>query len=197
MVPHVRPTVHRSLLLWLAVVFGGLAVTLGLAAVATGRLFVLLVVAPFAVTAYFMWMQSTGRLRERLRDSGRAQSFGERRESTFGADAGRTGGRSARAERARERAERGPFDGGPFGGRRERRRRRQRRGERIRPPNGDDGPTLAEAYDRLGLTPDAEMGEVKATYREKVKDAHPDSGGDEERFKQVTEAYDTIRERAG
>jgi hypothetical protein len=186
--------VHQSLLLWLAVVFGGLAVTLGLAAVATGQLFVLLIVAPFAATAYFMWLQSTGRLRERLRNGARAQTFSDRqgRRTTFGAEARRTGGRSARAERARDRAE-----GGPFGGQRARRERRRRRGRRTRrPPSADEGPSLTEAYDTLGLSPDAEMEEVRATYREKVKDAHPDSGGDEERFKQVTAAYDRIRERA-
>jgi len=206
-----RPAVQRSLLLWLAVVFGGLAVTLGLAAIATGQLFVLLVVAPFAVTAYLMWIQSTGRLRERLRDGARAQEFGEG--GTFGAGARRTGGTSARARAARERAERDPFEGdpfegdprgpfeergGPFGGSARDRfgeRRRRARG-RAGGPTVDDGPTLAEAYDTLGLSPDAEMAEVKAAYREQVKETHPDSGGDEERFKRVNEAYDAIRERA-
>lgn len=195
-VPPVPPAVHRSLLLWLAVVFGGLAVTLGLAAVATGQLFVLLIVAPFAVTAYFMWLQSTGRLRERLRDNARAGSFGDRRGrgTTFGAEARRTGGEGARAEWARERAAQGAFEGerrGPF---RDRRRRRGRRDGRRRPPG--DGPTLSEAYDALDLSTDAEMERVRSAYREKVKETHPDSGGDEEEFKRVTAAYDRIRERA-
>lgn len=207
MVPAVATVVQRSLLLWLAIVFGGLAVTLGLAAIATGQLFVLLIVAPFAVTAYLMWIQSTGRLRQRLRDGARAQEFGER--GTFGAGPRRTGGASARARAARERAERDPFDGdpfddgprgpfeergGPFGGGRFGRDARERR--RRRAPTAGDGPTLAEAYDTLGLSPDAEMDAVRSAYREKVKDTHPDSGGDEEEFKQVTAAYDAIRERA-
>jgi DnaJ-domain-containing protein 1 len=177
----------------MAIVFGGLAVTLGLVAVATGQLFVLLIVAPFAATAYFMWLQSTGRLRARLRDGARQQRFGER-EATFGAGARRTGGASARAERAREREERGPF--GPDGTAGGRRRRTRGREDRRRPPNADDGPTLAEAYDTLEVDRDADFSEVQSSYRELVKETHPDSGGDEERFKRVTAAYDTIRERA-
>lgn len=185
---------HRSLLLWMAIVFGGLAVTLGLAAVATGQLFVLLIVAPFAATAYFMWLQSSGRLRQRLRDRARQQRFGER-EATFGAGARRTGGASARAERARERGSRGGR--GPFGpGGATGRRRAGGPEDRRRPPNADDGPTLAEAYDTLGVDRDADFSEVQSTYREKVKETHPDSGGDEEQFKRVTAAYDTIREHA-
>lgn len=193
MVPPQAAVVHRSLLLWMAIVFGGLAVTLGLVAVATGQLFVLLIVAPFAATAYFMWLQSTGRLRARLRDGARQQRFGER-EATFGAGARRTGGAGARAERAREREERGPF--GP-GGAGTGSRRRGGPEDRRRPPNADDGPTLAEAYDTLGVDRDADFSEVQSSYRELVKETHPDSGGDEERFKRVTAAYDTIRERAG
>jgi len=186
--------VHRSLLLWLALVFGGLAVTLGLAAVATGQLFVLLIVAPFAATAYFMWLQSTGRLRERLRDGARQQRFGER-EPTFGAGARRTGGSSARAERARERGGRGPFGPGegPFG---EDGRRARGREDRRRPPNADDGPTLSEAYDTLGVDPGADFSEIQSAYRDLVKETHPDSGGDEDEFKQVAAAYDRIREEA-
>lgn len=176
--------------------FGGLAVTLGLAAVATGQLFVLLIVAPFAVTAYFMWLQSSGRLRERFRNNARSASFGDRggRGTTFGAGARRTGGESARAEWARERAARGAFDGerrDPFAGR----RRRGRRDGPRRPP-ADDGPTLSEAYDALDVSADAEMEAVRTAYREKAKEVHPDSGGDEEEFKRVTAAYDRIRERA-
>jgi curved DNA-binding protein CbpA len=37
---------------------------------------------------------------------------------------------------------------------------------------------------------------VRAAYRERVKEVHPDTeGGDEEAFKRVTRAYETLRER--
>lgn len=40
----------------------------------------------------------------------------------------------------------------------------------------------------LGLSPDASEAAIKAAYREKVKRAHPDAGGDPDFFKAVTEA---------
>jgi DnaJ-domain-containing protein 1 len=40
----------------------------------------------------------------------------------------------------------------------------------------------------LGISPDASEIAIKAAYREKVKRAHPDTGGDADFFKAVTEA---------
>jgi curved DNA-binding protein CbpA len=37
---------------------------------------------------------------------------------------------------------------------------------------------------------------VKAAYREQVKDAHPDHGGDHEEFQRVREAYVTAKNHA-
>ena len=37
--------------------------------------------------------------------------------------------------------------------------------------------TLSEAYRILGLSNEANLAEVKAAYRRKVADAHPDRGG--------------------
>jgi len=55
--------------------------------------------------------------------------------------------------------------------------------------------SAAEAYRRLDLGPDADDDRVKAAYRKKVKDVHPDTdGGDEESFKQVKEAYERLSE---
>jgi hypothetical protein len=67
----------------------------------------------------------------------------------------------------------------------------------------DAGPTDANrrdptdaAFAELGLSTSATLEEVKAAYREKVKDVHPDQGGDEREFKRVREAYTTAKKHA-
>lgn len=55
---------------------------------------------------------------------------------------------------------------------------------------------VATAFSELGLSPGADVEEVRAAYRERVKDVHPDQGGDEEAFKRVREAYATARNHA-
>ncbi|MFB6176346.1 MAG: J domain-containing protein [Halobaculum sp.] len=52
----------------------------------------------------------------------------------------------------------------------------------------------SEAYDTLGVERGASQESIKSAYREKVKEVHPDSGGDEETFKRVNRAYETLRE---
>lgn len=42
----------------------------------------------------------------------------------------------------------------------------------------------------LGINPNASKAEAKSAYRKLVKQHHPDAGGDTEKFKQITEAYD-------
>lgn len=46
------------------------------------------------------------------------------------------------------------------------------------------------AYAVLGLAPSADRTAVEAAYREQVKAAHPDHGGDPEAFARVREAYE-------
>ena len=53
---------------------------------------------------------------------------------------------------------------------------------------------VAAAFDRLELPPSATSEEVKSAYRERVKEAHPDHGGDSEEFKRLREAYTTARD---
>jgi hypothetical protein len=53
------------------------------------------------------------------------------------------------------------------------------------------------AFAVLGLSAGASAGEVTAAYREKVKQAHPDHGGNHEEFRRVREAYTTAKEHAG
>ena len=52
------------------------------------------------------------------------------------------------------------------------------------------------AYGVLGLSSDASEAAVRRAYRERVKEVHPDQGGDEAEFRRVREAYDTARRQA-
>ncbi|MFB6282080.1 MAG: J domain-containing protein [Haloferacaceae archaeon] len=153
------------LLIALAAVFAGLAVALTAVALAE-QPFLLLLALPFGVTAYFMWHQATGRLERRTR--ARARDPRDPR------------------ERRRNAAARGPR-GGRAG-------RGSARSAGVR-PGTDAGPSPAEAYRILGLEPGADDEEVRAAYRERAKELHPDAeSGDEEAFKRVTRAYETLTE---
>ncbi|TKX73100.1 molecular chaperone DnaJ [Halorubrum sp. GN11_10-6_MGM] len=86
----------------------------------------------------------------------------------------------------------GRFAGGRFGG------------DRSTGPAGARGPAgsagrpdpVGDAFDELGLDRDADLDDVKGAYRERVKETHPDQGGDEESFRRVREAYATARNHA-
>ena len=56
-------------------------------------------------------------------------------------------------------------------------------------------PTIA-AYRELGLSTAATIDEVKGAYRRRVKEVHPDHGGDEDEFKRVREAYTRAKQHA-
>ena len=61
----------------------------------------------------------------------------------------------------------------------------------------DDGQgRVAAAFAALGLPATADVEDVKRAYRRRVKEVHPDQGGDEEEFRRIREAYDTAREHA-
>jgi len=47
-------------------------------------------------------------------------------------------------------------------------------------------------YEILGLKKDANAQEIKKAYRKLAKEKHPDSGGNEEEFKEIAEAYDVL-----
>lgn len=57
-------------------------------------------------------------------------------------------------------------------------------------------PTAA-AFAVLGVHSGASSEEIRAAYRRKVKEVHPDHGGTKESFRRVREAYATAREHAG
>lgn len=47
-------------------------------------------------------------------------------------------------------------------------------------------------YDILGVTENATQEEIKKAYKKRAIEHHPDKGGDEETFKKVSQAYDTL-----
>jgi len=57
----------------------------------------------------------------------------------------------------------------------------------------DERRPVAEAYRELGVSATAPAPEVKAAYRRRVKEVHPDHGGDEAAFRRVREAYTTAK----
>jgi hypothetical protein len=59
-----------------------------------------------------------------------------------------------------------------------------------------DGRANEEAFAALGLPAGASTEEITAAYRRKVKEVHPDHGGDREDFHRVREAYATAKRRA-
>lgn len=62
---------------------------------------------------------------------------------------------------------------------------------------GGDRDPVAAAFAELDVSTDADAAEVKSAYRERVKETHPDQGGDEVSFRRVREAYATARNHAG
>lgn len=64
-------------------------------------------------------------------------------------------------------------------------------------PRDGAGPAPATAaFRELGLPATATIEEVKSAYRRRVKEVHPDLGGDEDAFKRVREAYTTAKRHA-
>jgi molecular chaperone DnaJ len=51
---------------------------------------------------------------------------------------------------------------------------------------------VSDLYDLLDLQRDASDDDVKRAYRRKAREHHPDAGGDEEAFKQITHAYQVL-----
>ena len=51
---------------------------------------------------------------------------------------------------------------------------------------------MENLYEILGVNENATSDEIKKTYRKLAMEHHPDKGGDEEKFKKISEAYDTL-----
>jgi curved DNA-binding protein CbpA len=51
---------------------------------------------------------------------------------------------------------------------------------------------MKSLYEILGLSPEANTAEIRAAYRAKVKEVHPDTGGSSEAFSEVVLAYEVL-----
>lgn len=178
------------LLAWLAALFVAMASVLALTAVLVGWP-ILLVAAPLAAVGYLFYYHASGRLTERLREQAERNPAGGPR--------GTGGGR-----RPGDGPGGGPFSAGPRG------RRAADGGPRWREPVGGDpwdprggagaggdgaaatGMAPERARSILDLDATADQEALRSAYRRKVKQTHPDRGGDAEAFKRVTEAYETL-----
>ena len=47
-------------------------------------------------------------------------------------------------------------------------------------------------YKTLGVSKDASESEIKKAFRKLAQKHHPDAGGDEEKFKEINEAYEVL-----
>jgi molecular chaperone DnaJ len=51
---------------------------------------------------------------------------------------------------------------------------------------------MENLYEILGINENASSDEIKKSYRKLAMEHHPDKGGDEEKFKKISEAYETL-----
>jgi molecular chaperone DnaJ len=52
---------------------------------------------------------------------------------------------------------------------------------------------VRDLYEILGVDRDASDDEIKRSYRRRARELHPDTGGDEEEFKELTTAYEVLK----
>lgn len=168
--------------------------------------FLLFLALPFGGAGFLIWYQGTGRLEARIRRSVRRRADG--RAEFDGGQSGRTRrewqerrerATSRRARQERAWRARNPTAGDARGAGAERRRNRGYGPGGYAPgATGRSGPSTEEAYRRLDLEPGSDPDRIREAYREKVKEVHPDTeDGDEEAFKRVNEAFETLEERVG
>ncbi len=157
----------------LAGVFAVLTATVVGVGIWFGEPVVLVVALPLGIAAFIFWYQSSGRLAARVMRRGRAA----RRRSKPRGGAG---------QGSRRHGDQGPRGaGGRWTYTDE---ENQAAGRRQAP-----GMSPREASRYLGVPSGADPDEIQRAYRERVKDVHPDRGGDEEEFRKATEAYETLQ----
>lgn len=156
------------MLLGLAAVLAGTTALLGIFGLVYNPI-LFVAATPFGAATYVVWRHVTGRLTPRRRE--RASPF----------DAARTARETGAAGR------RAPLGSGDARG-----------GDRTRP--GDDAgqgaaerQRLREAAQLLDVEPDADPDAIRAAYRERARELHPDApDGDADAFQDVREAYDRL-----
>lgn len=180
---------QRRVVQGLTVTFGAMSVVLAVVGLVTNPIALVLGVF-FAGVTGLLYYQASGRLARRVY---------RRVEQRAAVDGGTADGpREARAGR-------GGFGAGP---REAWTGPRQQGGRGARDPRGasrgaqrstrgaapvDDGLTARQAYDVLGLEPDADQEAVRSAYRDRIKEVHPDAeGGDEAAFRRVRSAYERL-----
>ncbi len=52
---------------------------------------------------------------------------------------------------------------------------------------------MRDLYEILGVARDAPEEDIKRAYRRRARDLHPDAGGDEDQFKELTTAYEVLK----
>ena len=62
---------------------------------------------------------------------------------------------------------------------------------------GGERESFDEACAIIGVEPDTSWEEIERVYRVKVQFAHPDKGGDPERFKRIQKAYEYLKKVKG
>lgn len=180
---------RRRLVQGLTITFGATSLVLAIVGILTNPV-LLVLAAVFLVVTGLLWYQASGRLAERVyrRVEAQARVDGDRR-TTGAGDAGF--GAGPRAEWTGPRRREGRKSGG--GGARGRRRQRTRTRQQSRTATDSRGISARDAYDVLGLDPDADQAAIKAAYRDRIKEVHPDTdGGDQEAFQRVRTAYERL-----
>lgn len=185
---------NRQILVGMAAVFVGLTALLVVAGVVVNPL-LLAIAVPFGAVAYLLWYHASGKLQDRIRREAEQAGPRERdraRQRARTAENRRDAYRTAGADGAG--ANRGNREGRVGGSTRAGGTRAGSRDPRDRAPSANRMSVRA-AYDTLGLDAEADPDEVRAAYREKAKELHPDSeGGDEEAFKRLNEAYEVAKQ---
>lgn len=168
---------RNGLILGVAAVLSGVTVVMLLAGIVVNPFF-LLVSIPFGSSAYLLWYQASGKLSDDM-TQGETNTFGSQGRNT-GFDPESFGAGSSTSDNfASESA-----------------RRAQQYREKARANQAVDERTTisqSDAYQILDVDPVADEAEIKAAYRQKVKQYHPDTpSGDEEMFKKVSRAYEVL-----
>ena len=53
---------------------------------------------------------------------------------------------------------------------------------------------MADYYETLGVSKNASEKDLKTAFRKLAAKHHPDAGGDAEKFKEINEAYNTLKD---